>query len=165
MSTADTEIRAWDARTGKLLDALTKQLQSTLAAEKDVYAIEVIFSPSGRALAGGLRRYDYKPWSTEIWNSRAGKHLYSLPGGGKAVAFRPDSKVLATGSEEGAVRLWEMSGGRLVGTFEADSGVSTLAFSPDGRLFAVGTRGNIVKVCKLAAQKPASAQVRADPQR
>ena len=58
-----------------------------------------------------------------------------------AVAFSPDSKLLATGDAVGTVQLWDTATGALVGApLLADTGpdgtVNNLAFSPDGKLLA-----------------------------
>ena len=58
----------------------------------------------------------------------------------KSVAFSPDSKLLASGSEDNTVRLWDVKTGQLLRTLEEHTGdVSSVAFSPDGKLLASGS--------------------------
>jgi WD40 repeat protein/tetratricopeptide (TPR) repeat protein len=51
-----------------------------------------------------------------------------------AVAFSPDGRTAATGTERGVVRLWDTASGQLVGEpLRHEGKVVTLAFSPDAR--------------------------------
>lgn len=57
-----------------------------------------------------------------------------------AVAFSPDSSHLFTGSQDGTVRMWETTSGRLVRTFARSNRreyVTSLAISPDGNRLLV----------------------------
>jgi WD40 repeat protein len=65
-----------------------------------------------------------------------------------AIAFAPDSKVLATGGWDDAVRLWDAATGKQVRSFAAhQSLVSGVAFSPDGKLLA--SRGGLDGIVRL----------------
>ncbi|MBT5710460.1 hypothetical protein HOI71_05405 [Candidatus Poribacteria bacterium] len=54
------------------------------------------------------------------------------------VTFSPDSSILATGSDDGAIRLWSAQSQVLFATMAAHERVLSLAFSPDARLIASG---------------------------
>ena len=57
------------------------------------------------------------------------------------LAFSPDSRNLATASEDRSVRLWEVPSGRQVSTFHGHTDfVWAVAFRPDGREVGNGER-------------------------
>ena len=56
-----------------------------------------------------------------------------------SVAFSPDGKTLASGSEHGTVRLWEVGSGQLKTTLQGNKhDVYSISFSPDGTTLASG---------------------------
>jgi RNA polymerase sigma factor (sigma-70 family) len=71
-----------------------------------------------------------------------------------ALALSPDGWTLAASSGNGAVRLWDLTSGKLTLTIAAKlpDKVGALAYSPDGRLLAVGV-GDQVRVYRGARLK------------
>ncbi len=56
-----------------------------------------------------------------------------------SVTFSPDGTLLATGGDDGIVRVWNLETGEEPVLFEGNTGpVNALAFSPDGTLLASG---------------------------
>jgi PKD repeat protein len=68
-----------------------------------------------------------------------------------SVAFSPDGKLLASGSWDDTVKLWEVSTGQEVRTLEGHTNsVWSVAFSPDGKLLASGSLDDTVKLWDAA---------------
>uniref|UniRef100_UPI002AD327FD nSTAND1 domain-containing NTPase n=1 Tax=Frankia sp. Cas3 TaxID=3073926 RepID=UPI002AD327FD len=83
-----------------------------------------------------------------------------------SVAFSPDSHVLATGSNDRGVRLWDVSSPgqpHLIGVpLTGHTGIVTsVAFSPDGRTLASGSNDNSVRLWDVS--RPGQAHPLGEP--
>lgn len=79
-----------------------------------------------------------------------GQLLLTLPRHGRdalTAVFSPDGSILATGSDDGTIKLWNSSSGNLIRTISGHSSyILSIAFSPDGRTLASGGADNQVKI-------------------
>lgn len=96
---------------------------------------DVAFSPDARwlAVAGHL--------GAAIYDARTGVRHHELPMGGlvSRVAFSPDSQRLATSTEPGSLRVWDVATGAPVTDALKSAGrIHDLWYSPDGRWLVVG---------------------------
>lgn len=134
----DSTVRLWDAQTGEL-----KQTWTAAASVQSV-----AFSPDGQTLACGEAYSQFQLWSVLATTPRETIKIdANLPppspmgptNATRAVAFSPDGSTLATGSEDGKVRLWNVKSAALEQTLTGQSGdVTSLSFSPDGETLASG---------------------------
>jgi WD40 repeat protein/serine/threonine protein kinase len=127
VSCGDRQVRLWDLATGKVVFTCPGH-----GGPHYGLAYGVAFSPDGRRLAVGSEG------AVNLWDWQGGQRLHRLPGHapqqGISVAFSPGGHLLASGSWNGDVLLWNsQTGERLYVLSRHRHPVSALAFSPDGR--------------------------------
>jgi len=63
------------------------------------------------------------------------------------IAFSRDDQLLASGSSDGIVQLWDPKMGATRGTLESHTGsIHAIAFSHDGQLLASGSNDGTVRL-------------------
>jgi WD40 repeat protein len=83
-----------------------------------------------------------------------------------ALAFDPQSDLLASGADDGTIHLWKPRTGNSVAALNGASGVvRSIAFSPDGKLVVTGGDDRTVRVWDAATGElllatPTKAKVR-----
>jgi len=71
-----------------------------------------------------------------------------------SVAFDPQGGMLASGSEDEMVKLWEARSGKLVRTLEGHKNwVRSVAFDPQGQTLASGSHDKTVKLWEVRSGK------------
>ena len=120
---------------------------------------EIAYSKDGKWLAtasGDPGQFG----SVKLWTAEPG-------GGGKpvrdllestdsvfAIAFSPDSKLVAAAGADRAIRVWEVDSGKLVTTIEDHADwILDIAFSPDGHRLASASRDKTCKVFDIVKKE------------
>jgi WD40 repeat protein len=154
-------------RTVKLWNISTGQCQKTLRGHSSGVT-SVAFSPNGQILASGSHDQTVRLW--DISSGQCQKTLQGHSGGVWSVAYSSSSPseysptpptplikedaggILASGSADRTIKLWEISSGQCYKTIEGHDGeVFSVAFSPDGRILASGGEDSFVKLWSVSS--------------
>ena len=127
----DKIVRVWNANTGEQLHALQGH-------EKPLSCVG--FSPDGGKLVSCGQ-------SVKLWDAHSGKVLHTFGGPDYNVnyaAFSPSGQRLATSTNLGPIKIWDVKIGREMLTLKGHFTATQLIFSPDGhRLFTAGLDGSV----------------------
>ncbi len=105
------------------------------------------FSPNGTRLAAANARAVYLLSTADL---SLDAELAGHKGQVNAVAFSPDGRRLLSASHDGAVRVWDVGGGRLIQAFDWKVGpVTALAVAPDGLTCTAAGKGGQVVIWDL----------------
>ena len=96
----------------------------------------------------------YRGWEWDYLRRLSDNSEFTLEAdreGAYALAVSPDGKIIATGGNDKAVKLWDAGTRSLIGELEGHTGtVTTLDFSPDGKLLASGSTDKTIKIWDTA---------------
>ena len=127
VSSENGVVKLWHATTGLEGNALTGSKE---------WLQDVALSPDGRHLASVA----IDSFAVNLWYLPT-RSLTLLTGHSNTVmcaAFSPDGRILATGSHDQTVRLWDVNDRQGLATLTNGFPVGSLAFSPDGRTLIIG---------------------------
>ena len=113
------------ANATRLWDTASGQVRHTIAVSSTV-----AFSPQGDLLASVNTN------GVQLWDVKSGQPLRVLEGATGPIVFSPDGRILAIGTRDRTLQLWDTATGQLRHVLTNNNGDS-LAFSPDGRQLAV----------------------------
>jgi WD40 repeat protein len=130
-------IGAWDAETGRELDAFPKRAVGSI--------LDVAFSPDGTLLAASGNQSTINIWG---FTNRTVSHPFEGHlGWVNALAFSPDGNRLISAGSDGTIRVWDIASRKAVGIFRdpQDRQVLSVVSAPDGKSI-LSTTGDEIKV-------------------
>ncbi|KAM0287668.1 hypothetical protein ACHAQH_000197 [Verticillium albo-atrum] len=152
-ASADATVKIWDAHTGRLMDTLVGHMAGvsclawspdgdTLATGSDDKAIRLWDRVTGRPKVSAKGISGAKDGAARPMPPLLGHHNYVV-----SIAFSPKGNVLASGSHDEAVFLWDVRAGRLMRSLPAHSDpVSGIGFSHDGTLVVSCSTDGLIRI-------------------
>jgi WD40 repeat protein/uncharacterized caspase-like protein len=151
----DNTIKLWDVDSGRVLRTIALKLQTDYYFD---YAVPVAFSPNAKSFASAS--WDKKVWVWDTAGERAEKTLDGNPDNAPlvtptpptpSVAFSPKGDMLASGSSDNTIEVWDVAAGREIKTLGGGkSSYTSVVFSPGGEILAAGTRDNTITLWDTA---------------
>jgi WD40 repeat protein len=127
----DGALKLWDVKNRRELAALQDRGKSIRS---------IAFSPDGRILASA-------DGTARLWDVNTRSVRATLQGDANAVAFSPDGRMLAGGSEDGALRLWEVGSQKEIWSRAGhEHPIRAVSFSSDGQTLASGSLDGTMKL-------------------
>ncbi|MBM4071566.1 MAG: hypothetical protein FJ271_21925 [Planctomycetes bacterium] len=135
---------------GKLVKHLVRNAAETVFSD-------AALSPDGKILAVGIRAYKAPRKLLRLIDATTGDLLREFKGKGEgwylSIAFAPNGKTLALGSND-EITLVDLASGKLVDRLTAKmTTVGFLAFSPDAKTLVSHSHDNKVRLWDLATKK------------
>ena len=154
---ASLHIMLWDTSIGEQITSLDGLGKNSRDGNSTYHAGKIAFSPDGRFFANSSLDNIVRLWDVKRLTSKSsigrfrrdvfGNKMVEFKGHNdkiKAIAFSPNGNILASGSDDNTIRLWDVHKRepKTILKYTDDKGTPTnlisLKFSPDGKILASG---------------------------
>ncbi|MBD2777123.1 eIF2A-related protein [Iningainema tapete] len=133
----------------KLWSLEGKQL-NTLKHNRAVFSVSFSPNPSTPQISGGeggLLASAGADDTIKLWRMVDGKELRTIKNSrALRVSFSPDGKLLAAGTANGTIKLWNEDGLELRTLKHSPAPVLSVSFSPNGKMLASGSNDGTIKL-------------------
>ncbi len=138
------EVLIWEIASGKLVKRLPGLPERTYAIRYSSNGWWIATASGTPAQSGVVRLWD-------VATGEPIRDLLEVDDSVHALAFSPDSKLLASGGCDRSIRIWDLATGRLAKTIEDHADwVLDLDFSPDGSRLVSASRDKTAKLFDIA---------------
>jgi len=131
----ETLIALWEVSSGRVIRTLREVVET------------VALSPDGKLMLSNYYGKDFM----KLWDMSLVREIETFL---ETVAFSPDGKLALSGSGDGTIKLWQVSSGRELKTFQGhsdNSQIDAVAFSPDGKLALSGSMDGTLKLWEVSS--------------
>lgn len=151
-------IQLWDVEAANMLQTLERSDGIFTNANSRIWNQNALaFSPDGHSVVAARNTLrEGSIYVLDMWDSATGKKGASLPAHRKAiehsgvissVGFGPQGQLLASGSLDHSIRLWDIGSGQCVDTLHGNSSeVWALAFTANGQGIISGSKDGAVRL-------------------
>jgi len=137
---ADGTLKFWDPKTGNFVAMLNNN-------GPEVNSVH--FDPNGEVLAANFDN------QITLWNVKSQQKFATIPHDATltSVKFSPNGNLLAFGSEDGTVTLWDLVSGEKLDTLKGyQKKVTSLDFSSDGKVLVSGSADETIQFWDVASK-------------
>jgi katanin p80 WD40 repeat-containing subunit B1 len=140
-------LRLWDVATGEAMPGFTGTHRTTVTS--------LDYHPFGDFLASASRDTHMRIWDLRKKSClQVYKHKDSVAAAISVVRITPEGLEVATGCEEGLIRLYDLRAGKAIHTFEHHKApISSISFHPSRKLMSAISVDGVVSVWDLEEKK------------
>ena len=134
----DKSIILWNAETGEMINTLNGHLRAVTC---------LVWTSDGKTLISGGDR------NIQLWNidGTKSKTLSGLTTDPHSLAVSPDGRLLAAGTYDKRIPVWDVASGKLIKILEGhQASVLAVSISPDGKYLASGSLDQTVRLWNLS---------------
>jgi WD40 repeat protein len=161
--TRDNQLLVLNSRLIRRYDLVSAQRRGGINPFSDVsvtdefsFAFHFSLSPDERLIALGYSKSSKRPLArVAIVNAATGAQLQALDSHSEfisALAFSPDSRLLASASHDKTIKIWDVASGQMKTLSGNPNAILQIAWSPDGkRIYSIASVEKAIRIWDVAS--------------